>query len=47
MRSKFVYPFKYVSSWGKNDEKKLAPKNSIYRKLNMKNISGEDHKHVQ
>ena len=44
---KGVYPYKYMTSWGKFSEIKLPPKEEFYSRLNMSSISDEDYEHAQ
>ena len=44
---KGVYPYEYMTSWDKFKETQLPFKEAFYSKLNMSNISDEDHEHAQ
>ena len=44
---KGVYPYEYMDSWKRFDEKSLPPKEAFYSKLSGKDISEEDYKHAQ
>ena len=41
----FVYPYEYMDSWKKFEEKNLPPKDAFYGRLNMKGISDQDYEH--
>ena len=43
---KGVYPYEYMDSWDKFEEKRLPSKDEFYSKLNMSGISEKDHQHV-
>ena len=42
-----VYPYEFIDSWKKFDEKNLPPKKAFYNRLNMKGISDQDYEHAQ
>ena len=42
-----VYPYEFIDSWEKFEEKNLPPKDTFYNRLNMKGISDQDYKHAQ
>ena len=42
-----VYPYEFIDSWKKFDEKNLPPKKAFYNRLNMKGISDQDDEHAQ
>ena len=46
MRQKGVYPYKYIDSWERFEERKLLPKEAFFSKLNMESISAEDYEHA-
>ena len=43
---KGVYPYEYMDSWDKFEEKQLPSKDEFYSKLNMSGISEKDHSHA-
>ena len=43
---KGVYPYEYMDSWDKFEEKQLPSKDKFYSKLNMSGISEKDHSHT-
>ena len=43
---KGVYPYEYMDSWDKFEEKQLPNINEFYSKLNMSGISEKDHQHA-
>ena len=43
---KGVYPYEYMDSWDKFEEKRLPSKDEFYSKLNMSGISKKDHQHA-
>ena len=43
---KGVYPYEYMDSWDKFEEKRLPSKDEFYSKLNMSGISEKDHRHA-
>ena len=47
MRRKGEYPYEYMDGWKKFEETSLSPKDAFYSKLNMKDISDEDHEHAK
>ena len=44
---KGVYPYEYVDSWERFDEKLLPKKENFYSNLNMENIIDFDYKHAK
>ena len=42
-----VYPYEFIDSWKKFEEKNLPPKDTFYNRLNMKGISDQDYEHAQ
>ena len=44
---KGVYPYEYMDSWEKFEEKSLPSIDDFYSKLNMSGISNEDHSHAE
>ena len=42
---KGVYPFEYMDSWERFDEKSLPDKEAFYSSLNMEDITDIDHRH--
>ena len=44
---KGVYPYEYMNDWNKFNETKLPAIDKFYSKLDLKNISKEDHRHAQ
>ena len=47
MIRKSVYPYEYIDGWKKFEETSLPPKDAFYSRLNMKDISDQDHEHEQ
>ena len=47
MRRKGVYPYEYMDSWERFEEKTLPSKEMFYSKLYMENISDKDYHHAQ
>ena len=43
---KRVYPYEYIYSWDRFEEKRLPSKDEFYSKLNVSGISEEDHQHA-
>ena len=43
---KGVYPYEYMDSWDKFEEKRLPSIDEFYSKLNMSGISEKDHSHA-
>ena len=43
---KGVYPYEYMDSWDKFEEKQLPSIDEFYSKLNMSGISEKDHQHA-
>ena len=46
MQRKGVYPYEYMDSWERFEERKLPPKEAFFSKLNMESISAEDYEHA-
>ena len=44
---KGVYPYEYMNSWERFDEKSLPNKEDFYSNLNMEGISDTDHRHTK
>ena len=44
---KDVYLYEYMDSWERFDETSLPGKKAFYRKLNLVDITDEDHEHAQ
>ena len=44
---KGIYPYEYMSSWGKFEESQLPPIEAFYSNLNMSNVSEDDYQHAQ
>ena len=44
---KAVYPYEYMDSCERFDEKSLPPKKAFYSKLNLEDIKDEDYEHAQ
>ena len=44
---KGIYPYEYMSSWGKFEESHLPPIEAFHNNLNMSNVSEGDYEHVQ
>ena len=44
---KGVYPYEYMDSWEKFEEKSLPSIDDFYSKLNMSGISNEDYSHAE
>ena len=47
MIRKGAYPYKYMEGWMKFEETSLPPKDAFYSRLNIKDISYQDHEHKQ
>ena len=47
MIRKGVYPYEYMDGWKKFEETSLPPKDAFYSRLNMKDISDQDHESAQ
>ena len=47
MVQKGVYLYEYIDGWQKFEETRLLPKNALYSRLNMKDISDQDYEHTQ
>ena len=44
---KDIYPYEYIDSWERFDEKTIPPKESYYSNLNLENITYKDYEHVK
>ena len=44
---KGVYPYEYMDSWGKFNEKSLPPKKDFYSELTLEDITYKDYAHAQ
>ena len=44
---KGVYPYEYMNSWEKFDEKFLPNKKEFYSSLNMEDITDVDYRHAK
>ena len=44
---KGIYPYEYIDSQKKFNEKKIPPKEAFYRELNLECISYADYEHVK
>ena len=44
---KGIYPYQYMTSWGRFDETKLPPIEAFYSSLNMSGVSESDYQHAQ
>ena len=44
---KGVYPYEYIDSWERFDEKSLPDKEAFYSNLNMEDIIDVDYRHVK
>ena len=44
---KGVYPYEYIDSWERFDEKSLPDKETFYSSLNMEDITDVDHRHAK
>ena len=47
MKRKGVYPYDYMNSFDKFDDRNLPPKKEFYSLLTDEDINDEDYKHVQ
>ena len=47
MLRKGIYPYEYIDSWERFDEKTIPPKEAFYSKLNLENITDKDYEHVK
>ena len=41
----FVYPYEYMNSWKKFDERSLTDKKAFYNKLDLDDITDVDYRH--
>ena len=44
---KGIYPYEYMDSWNKFNERKLPSKDKFYNKLNMSDVSDKDYDHAR
>ena len=44
---KCVYPYKYMDSWKRFDERSLLDKEAFYSSLNMEDLTDVDHRHAK
>ena len=44
---KGIYPYEYMDSWERFDEKSLPDKEAFYNSLNMEDITDIDHRHAK
>ena len=44
---KGIYPYEYIVSWKRFDEKTIPPKKAFYSELNLENITDKDFEHVK
>ena len=44
---KGIYPYEYIDSWERFDEKTIPPKEAFYSELNLENITDKDYEHVE
>ena len=44
---KVIYPYEYIDSWKRFDEKTIPPKEAFYSELNLENITDKDYEHVE
>ena len=42
---KEIYPYEYINSWGRFDEKLLPNKKEFCSNINMEDITGVDYRH--
>ena len=47
MVQKGLYPYEYIDGWEKFEETRFPLKNAFYSRLNMKDISDQDHEHAE
>ena len=44
---KGIYPYEYINSWERFDEKTIPPKEAFYSELNLNNTTDKDYEHVK
>ena len=44
---KGIYPYEYIDTWERFDEKTIPPKEAFCSELNLENITDKDYEHVQ
>ena len=47
MRCNGAYPYEYMDSWKKSEEKSLPPRDAFYSRLNMNGVSDQGYEHAQ
>ena len=47
MVQKGLYTYEYIDGWEKFEETRFPLKNAFYSRLNMKDISDQDHEHAE
>ena len=47
MLRKSVYPYEYIDSWERFNERSSRTKEAFYSKLNLEDIKDEDYEHAQ
>ena len=44
---KGIYPYEYIDTWERFDEKTIPPKEAFCSELNLENITDKDYEHVK
>ena len=47
MLRKGIYPYEYIDTSERFDEKTITPKEALYSKLNLETITDKDYEHVK